>query len=136
MKFNVEVPNLDNLVEEVTQAALTQALSKNSDKVIKEIVKGVLMAPVEGRTWDKQETLLRKALRNAIQDHAKKTVSIWLEANADRVAEMVDAECKKMLSAAMVAEAVSAALGNVSVKLKPFKPVEPEDNHEDDDEDE
>jgi hypothetical protein len=126
-RTSVEIDGINELVESNVQVALAEALTKNSDRVIKEIVRAALCTT---ETYSR-ETVLTKALKTAIQEKAKEEVAKWVEKNQSKIAQEVEARINKQLSPEMMADTIVKQLAKITVNYRPFDPHAEQEEMED-----
>ncbi len=119
MKTQLDISGMEDLVKDTIQVALAEALTKNSDKVIRNLVQVALSSCKNGYSKD---TILTSALHEAIKSEAKKQVSDWVEMNKVHIRQAVAEAISKsgFLTAEWIAARVVSCLEQIKGTIKPF----------------
>ncbi len=120
MKTTIEVNAMDELVKATVEVALAEALTKNSNKVIEELVKTAL-----GSSGDKydRESYLSKALKETIREEAQKQVALYIEGHKQEISAAVASaiDSSGYLKPELIAENFMEAVKGVEVSFRMFQ---------------
>lgn len=114
-------PEIDALVKATVEASLATALLKNTEGMVKEIVKGALAEAVT-RPGYPRESILKESIRYVIREEAVKQMRAWVEANQEKIRSAVVAALNPYLDrlAPTTAVCIKEAMAHVRMNITPF----------------
>lgn len=130
MKLDLRA-DVDGIVKDTLEVALTEVLAKNGGTVIKHLVEHALRA--DGKFG---KSVLRTCLNAAVQDAARRRIAEWVDANKDKIAALVDGQLRALLTPELVTSNIMRAVRQVNVYSRPFTPLDDPDDEDEQYEDE